>query len=367
MDPNHDQRKGSAAPPRRLACANLAGVALAALGGGAGALVIPAAPAAWDLPLLLAVVVTAAAGGHLLFRRTVAPHVHALTAIRRTLQAVERGDWKARAAARDSGDAEVIATAAMLNRLLDGAAADRLRLRDVAARAFRAQEAERWRIARELQEEIAQVLATVLFRLRAARQMPEGEDREGALDAARAELTLATEQLRRYARTLNPPALRELGLVPALEGYARALSGSTGLLIRIVADDLRGVLPAEAELALYRIVQEALGNAARHAGASTVLVRIRREGGHVRTFVEDDGRGFDVEETESRLPCLGLFGMRERALSVSGTVEIDAQPGNGTRLRIQLPTTSTPVPWPVILGRADAVPAPRETAVPPDA
>jgi two-component system, NarL family, sensor histidine kinase UhpB len=236
---------------------------------------------------------------------------------------------------------------------------DRHRMRDVAARAFRAQEAERLRIARELQEEVAQTLATVLFRLRAARQTADSAQREAALDEARDELTRITDDLRQFARALHPPALRELGIGPALEGYARALSRSTDLAVQIISDDLRGVVPPECELALFRIVQEAIGNAARHAGATTVLVRIRNEGDRVRTFVEDDGAGFDVEETESRLPSLGLFGMRERALSVGGTVEIDSAPGEGTRVRIHIPVDARSAPWPVILGRlGDTVEAP---------
>lgn len=275
---------------------------------------------------------------------------------------LEQGDLRARLPTEFADDPALLRLASAVNRLLDGMIADRQRLRELAARAFRAQEAERLRIARELQEETAQTLTTVLFQLRAARQIDEPSARDTLLDEARDGLMHTTDSLRRYARVLHPPSLEELGLVAALEGYARSLASSSGLAIQILADDLQGVLPLEGELALYRIVQEALGNVVRHAGAAQVLVRVRNKGGYVKTLIEDDGAGFLVEEAEARLPCLGLFGMRERALSVGGTVEIDSIPGDGTQVRIAIPIAvhqagRRDTPWPVIVQRSDPVSA----------
>jgi two-component system, NarL family, sensor histidine kinase UhpB len=314
-------------------------------------------PGAGAILLLIVVLTAIAALGIAMHRRLVDMLLRPLHEIERTLRAAEQGNLRARAQVARDADPGLLHAAVTLNRLLAGTHSDRQRLRDVAARAFRAQEAERLRIARELQEETAQTLTTALFLLRAARQTSDATARDGMLDELRQSLTTTTDSIRAYARALHPPSLKELGVVPALESYARALSGSSGLQIQILGDELEAVLPIEGELALYRIVQEALGNVVRHAGASRVLVRVRHAGAYVRTFVEDDGRGFAVDETEARLPCLGLFGMRERALSVGGTVEIDSIPGDGTRVQVSIPVAAhpaaTPSPWPIIMRPAE--------------
>jgi len=339
---------------------------------GSGAVLL--APAGDPLRVgLFAVLTTAAiACNATVSRRAVARLLAPLRQIEDTLLAAERGEFRPQPRARQSGDAGLGAAGDALNRLLAGRLSDRQRLREVASRAFRAQEAERLRIARELQEETAQTLATVLFRLRAARQAADPAAHDAQLNEIRDDLARATDAIRGYARSLHPPALKELGLVPALEGYARSLGTSSGLAIQILADEVQGLLPLEGELALYRIVQEALGNTVRHARATTVLVRVRRADDYIKTLVEDDGRGFVLEEAEARLPCLGLFGMRERALSVGGTVEIDSIPGDGTQVRVAIPVAASPAasaaPWPVIVGRpADGEPppaAPDATGVP---
>jgi two-component system, NarL family, sensor histidine kinase UhpB len=304
----------------------------------------------------------------LLQRRTLQRKLAPLRAVETAIARLEQGDLRARVPIAFADDPRMLRLVASVNRLFDRTSTDRQRLREVAARAFRAQEAERLRIARELQEETAQTLTTVLFQLRAARQTEEATARDALLDQARDGLMHTTDSLRRYARVLHPPSLSELGLLAALEGYARTLMTGSGLEIQILADHIQGVLPPEGELALYRIVQEALGNVVRHAGATQALVRIRHTGDSVRTLVQDNGRGFAVEETGARLPCLGLFGMRERALSVGGAVEIDSIPGDGTQVRIAIPVAAhpaaaPPAPWPVIVQRSDRQgPAPERLA-----
>jgi signal transduction histidine kinase len=101
-------------------------------------------------------------------------------------------------------------------------------------------------------------------------------------------------------------------------------------------------LSPEGELALFRIVQEALSNVARHALASHARVTLREVDGAVEAVVEDDGCGFDPAAQEAARPCLGLFGMRERALYVGGEVEVRSTPGAGTRVRIRIPLPSPP-------------------------
>jgi signal transduction histidine kinase len=257
----------------------------------------------------------------------------------RTAERVERGEMGARAAASPLADPKLSRLTLVFNRLLDSVAADRRRLQEVAARAFQAQETERVRLATELQGEIAQTLSALLLRMRVVRQTGDADRRAGLLDEMRDDTAELAERIRRFARTLHAPALADLGLAAAVEGYARTLSGDTGLPIDVEADDVRGALSAEGELALFRIVQEALSNVVRHADADSARIRIRRGAEWVEVEVADDGRGFSVAETQAQRPAPGLFGMRERALYAGGVVELESSPGRGTRLRARIPVT----------------------------
>jgi signal transduction histidine kinase len=214
---------------------------------------------------------------------------------------------------------------------------DRRLLRETAARAFRAQETERMRIARELQEETAQTLSALLLHLQIARMHTDAEARAAVLEEIRSGLVEATDTVRRFARGLYPPALNDVGLVAAVQSYADTLSERGGPRITVVAGEIRGLLTRERELALYRVLQEALGNAVRHAGARDVEVRIAAVGDRVLASVVDDGTGFDVAAEEAAHPCLGLFGMRERALYAGGSASVESEPGRGTRVAVELP------------------------------
>jgi signal transduction histidine kinase len=235
---------------------------------------------------------------------------------------------------------------------------DRRLLRETAARAFRAQETERMRIARELQEETAQTLSALLLHLQVARTLPDPEARAEVLEQIRGGLVEATDTVRRFARGLYPPALNDVGLVAAVQAYADTLSERGGPRITVSADDVQGLLSRDRELSLYRVLQEALANAVRHAGAAAVEVRIARDGRWVRATVEDDGVGFDLAAREADHPCLGLFGLRERALYAGGTASVESAPGTGTRVRVELPLEAgvrvpglTIVPRPVAAGQ----------------
>jgi two-component system sensor histidine kinase UhpB len=229
----------------------------------------------------------------------------------------------------------------VFNRLLDGLAADQRRLREVAARAFRAQESERVRMAHELEGETAQTLSALLLRLRIARRATEVAQREKLLDQLRDDIVDLTDRMRDFAGLLHSPTLVEVGLVAALEGYCRRLSTHSGVEISVEGEDVSSLLSSEGELALYRIVQEALSNVLRHAGASMARVEIGADDGAVFAVVRDNGRGFEVDEREKTEPCLGFFGMRERALYVGGSVEVDSAPGVGTRVTARVPVAAS--------------------------
>jgi two-component system sensor histidine kinase UhpB len=159
------------------------------------------------------------------------------------------------------------------------------------------------------------------------------------------EVTAETlEAVRKLAVELRPATLDDLGLLAALEAYTDSYSSRNSVLVAFSTDgfdtwDSR--LPSQVELVLYRVIQEALTNAAKHANAQTLRVELCRRREEVVAAVEDDGRGFDVEEMmRSRERGLGLFGMQERLALVGGQLDIDSARGRGTRIHARVPLVS---------------------------
>ncbi len=264
-----------------------------------------------------------------------------LSLLEETAARVQSGDVDARVPYSPLLDVELEHLTGTFNGMLDNLESYRQRLSGIAARAMNAEEQERMRIARELHDDTAQYLAALLIRLRLIRSAEDSRARDAALDEFRTEIGEALERVRRFARGLRPPALDELGLVPALESHVRALSESVGVAIRVDAEPIEHLLTQQAELALYRIAQEAISNAIRHAEPSRVTVRIAPERGTVVLVVTDDGAGFHVDEVAGRDDRgLGLFGMQERAAYVGGSVRIQSQPGVGTEVEAVIPVTA---------------------------
>ena len=198
--------------------------------------------------------------------------------------------------------------------------------------ALAAQEAERHRIARELHDEVGQGLTAVLLGLqRAAADAPPelAADLRTVQETARASL----HEVREVARRLRPGLLQDLGLVSALSALATDVSTSTGAVVDRSFDPGLPPLSEEQELVLYRVAQEALTNAARHAGARNVRMQLAADEGGVELSVADDGRGLSGAAEGS-----GLRGMRERALLVGGRLSVRS-PGaaGGTEVRLRVP------------------------------
>jgi signal transduction histidine kinase len=199
-----------------------------------------------------------------------------------------------------------------------------------------AQEVERSRIARELHDETGSALTAVLLGLTAidrAATLPDARQASAALrETARSTL----ENVGRLAFTLRPPELDEFGLGPALKGLGTDLEEQGGPAVKLNLDLPIGErLPAKVETAIFRITQEALTNVVKHADAKTVsIVLSRRERSLVLT-VEDDGHGFSRADVPS--DRLGLVGMRERAASANGALDIESTPSAGTRVTIEIP------------------------------
>ena len=200
-----------------------------------------------------------------------------------------------------------------------------------------AQEEERRRIARELHDETAQTLTSLLVGLRALEESPEIAQAREAAGALRTSVAAALESVKRIARGLRPSILDDLGLEEALERLGAEMNRVHGFSVDLEVTGARVPRLAEAtEVALYRIAQEALTNAGKHAAAKSVSVIVHRNHVTVRLVIEDDGKGFDVAEALSGRQ-LGLVGMRERAHLVGGSMSVESSRGRGTTIGVSVP------------------------------
>jgi len=199
---------------------------------------------------------------------------------------------------------------------------------------IRQHEDQRHRLARELHDETAQVFSAMTLQLGLLRE--ESGDTGPRLDTLRGLVDTGMESIRRVADDLRPPVLDDLGLAAALHAVAADFGERSAITTRF---DTSGSLPAlgeDAELALFRVLQEALANVARHAGASSVSVELRGDAGGLSLAVIDDGRGFDPDSSADG-GRMGLVGMQERMLAVGGRLVVHAAPGQGARLVAQVP------------------------------
>ena len=227
---------------------------------------------------------------------------------------------------RDDEIGRVVAT---FNRMLDRLESER---QDSGRRVLAAQEGERVAIARDLHDEVGQVLTGVLLQLNSiAEEAPEHEE---ALGEARQAVRRALDEVRRISSELRPEMLEHLGLVSALTELSSSFARVSGVCVeRQFASPLPKLTP-EAELAIYRIAQESLTNIARHAGANRVTLTLETGRNSVVLRVTDDGRGFAGEPREQG----GLRSMRERALLVDGALAIKPAPEGGVEVRLEVPT-----------------------------
>ncbi len=208
-----------------------------------------------------------------------------------------------------------------------------------------AQEAERKRVARQLHDELAQSLTGLLMSLDTAEEVlgPELQHVRDQLARTREITTRALEQTRHLILDLRPTMLDDLGLVPAIRWYAETHLKPTGALVVFRAEGRQQRLRPELETALFRIAQEAINNVVKHAHAREVRIRLIWELQQVVLEVEDDGQGFDMENLYARRHTgagMGLLGMQERAEMLGGRLEISSQPGQGTRIKVWLPTNN---------------------------
>jgi two-component system sensor histidine kinase UhpB len=232
----------------------------------------------------------------------------------------------------ESGGIEVVQLTRTFNEMLDRLETER---RESAARALRAQEAERLRVARGLHDEVGQVLTGVLLQLDSLARADD-VSRANEIEETKQSVRQALEEVRRIARELRPEMLEHLGLVSALTELSRRFAEQSGLLVsRRFADGLPP-LSGEAEIAVYRVAQESLTNVARHADASRVEIALEPGVESVVLRIADDGRGLP-EALASSNGHTGLRGMRERALLVGGALAVKRSSEGGVEVRLEVP------------------------------
>jgi PAS domain S-box-containing protein len=211
--------------------------------------------------------------------------------------------------------------------------------RDLMHRLVGAQEAERRRVADELHDLIGQNLTALGIDLQTLKEQLQAAGQAAAaprLDAMAKLVEMTIGAIRGVMGELRPAALEEFGLLPALRWHAALFAKRTGIRVSTHAGASGLRPPSDVELALFRIAQEALTNAAKHSGGTAVDISIERDGGRFRLTIEDDGRGFDEAVLGARARGFGLQSMRERAEAHGGTLTIE-RPGRGARLVVEIP------------------------------
>jgi len=215
-------------------------------------------------------------------------------------------------------------------------------LRALSHRLVQAQESERGRVALELHDHITQLLCAVFVRCQvlAAKLSTRDGSANGEVLKLREMLGQAAEEVERISRNLRPSVLNELGLVAVLRDTSTAFAARTGVSLKLTCAPLPAGLSADAELTLYRILQEALENVGRHARARHVTVCLRQEAGGVLLAIQDDGIGFNSERHPAGRKgkeALGLLGMRERANYVGGVLTVKSARRTGTAIEVRIP------------------------------
>jgi signal transduction histidine kinase len=215
----------------------------------------------------------------------------------------------------------------------------RTELQQLSARLVDAQETERRAISRELHDEVGQALGLLLMDAGRLSNQLGPADQKGQ-EIVRSIKTVAertVQTVRNMALLLRPSMLDDLGLLPAVEWYAREMSRRGETEVEVRAENISDALPDPLKLCVYRMVQEALNNAERHAHAKNITVELKQSAGAISVKIEDDGSGFDPKRTRG----MGLLGMEERVKRLGGSIIIESRPGTRTIIRAELPLATS--------------------------
>ncbi len=277
--------------------------------------------------------------------------VRPLRVLEKTVDTIWQGDLDARVPTSLLADRHVTRVARMFNILLDGLVADRARTRRLAAEIIDAGDRERAAISRELHDSAAQSLAALAMQLgvaiRSIDDAPPAMLRE-RIEGARTLANGTLEEIRMLAHTMHPRVLDDLGLIAALKRLARettdhsaryATAAKDGaIVVEVLAmEGSDEALSAPVKSVLYRVAQEAVQNARRHAAPRHIEIRLEADAKSVTLEIADDGRGFDLAAKQREQTGIGLFTMRERVALVDGELRVTTRPGGGTSVVASMP------------------------------
>jgi two-component system sensor histidine kinase UhpB len=298
----------------------------------------------YDLPLAIGFAVAGLALTFTLNALVLRAALSPLDRLRAVVERVQQGDVSVRARTSPLDDTQLRRLAETLNTMLDEVERYEEQVRALSGRLIYAQEDERQRIARELHDDTGQVLTLLLIRLKLLETQPGAEAIAAQLGELRGIVTGALDQVRRLALNLRPPTIDQLGLYPSLRSLVTTFTESTSIEVNLRLPRARVTLAPERTLAVYRVVQEALTNVAKHAIARHVTITVNADVDELRVQIVDDGRGFVPDALMSRTrqrhaggPGVGLFGMEERARLAGGSLRVRSAPGRGTAVTLRAP------------------------------
>lgn len=254
----------------------------------------------------------------------------------KVMNRVQNGERSLRAPLT-GGDRQADQLASTFNMMLE-AIDEATRLR--ASQIINAQEQERKRIARELHDETSQMLTSLLISLAILEKSVTTQQASDRIADTRKLAHQTLRAIRNLSIDLRPSALDDLGLLPALRWYLKEYQQKCAIEVEFNESGFHERLPAEMETVLYRIVQEALTNTARHSNARKVVITMKEDREAVYATITDDGQGFDVEairKSPDQERGLGLVGMNERAVLLDGTLDIHSSTGHGTSIKVRIP------------------------------
>jgi signal transduction histidine kinase len=273
-----------------------------------------------------------------------------------TASRIRSGDLQARVPDSPLADRTLRRIGLVVNDLLDGVTADRARLKELTTQVIQAGDNERAHLARELHDSTAQTLAALLLEL----SVLAAENRDPVIEERIAHVRKIVgdvlDEVRTLAHVVHPRVLDDLGLSAALRHLARETEVGGAIPIVVHGDAPDDAIHATSAATLYRVAQEAVRNAIRHAQPTSLTIRFDVRDGTAQVEVADDGSGFSVEEAERRRPGMGLYTMRERTALVGGHVEVHSQAGQGTRVVATVPTMPDHAGRPVGVAVGDSEP-----------
>jgi len=199
-----------------------------------------------------------------------------------------------------------------------------------------AQEQERARIARELHDDINQRLAMLAIELEQLKENPS--QAASRVQEIRKRTTEISNGVQALSHDLHSSQLEYLGVVAGIKSWCKEFGERQGIAIDC-RHDVRAILPAEIGLCLFRVLQEAVHNAAKHSGVKRIEVQLEENSGEIHLMIRDLGRGFDIQAARQG-PGLGLTSMQERVRLVNGTIEIQSRPTGGTTIQVRVPWTA---------------------------